>query len=355
MWKKKRRKVQFAFNAEKVFLAATQPLAAVYSYFQTNRIGLSADEVEKRQSLYGRNEVEHEKKKNPVSVFIKAFINPFIGVLTGLVITSFILDVLLAEPGEQDWTAIVIISVMVVASAILRFCQEWKANASSEALLKMVTNTCYVRRVGRNDEEINIAELVPDDLVMIAAGDMIPADLRIVEAKDLFVSQSALTGESDPVEKHTEVKGKKYAKGSVVELDNICYMGSNVVSGSAIGIVFATGNNTYLGTRTSGCHGVRPRHQSGQLSADSLHAGHDTLCFPGEWTDQGRLAGGFHLCHFRSGGSDARNVAHDCHGQPFQGCRSHVAQEDHSEGPECHTEFWRHEHTLHGQDWHADL
>ena len=189
-------------------MAATQPLAAVYSYFQTNRIGLSADEVEKRQSLYGRNEVEHEKKKNPVSVFIKAFINPFIGVLTGLVITSFILDVLLAEPGEQDWTAIVIISVMVVASAILRFCQEWKANASSEALLKMATNTCHVRRVGRNHPEINIAELVPGDLVMIAAGDMIPADLRIVEAKDLFVSQSALTGESDPVEKHTEVKRK---------------------------------------------------------------------------------------------------------------------------------------------------
>ena len=257
MWKKKQRKVQFAFNAEKVFLAATQPLAAVYSYFQTNRIGLSADEVEKRQSLYGRNEVEHEKKKNPVSVFIKAFINPFIGVLTGLVITSFILDVLLAEPGEQDWTAIVIISVMVVASAILRFCQEWKANASSEALLKMVTNTCYVRRVGRNDEEINIAELVPGDLVMIAAGDMIPADLRIVEAKDLFVSQSALTDESDPVEKHTEVKGKKYAKGSVVELDNICYMGSNVVSGSATGIVFATGNNTYLGTIARSISGHR--------------------------------------------------------------------------------------------------
>lgn len=249
MWKKKKRKEQFAFNAEKVFLAATQPLGSVFSYFQTSRIGLTADEVEKRQSVYGRkNEVEHEKKKNPLSTFIKAFINPFIGVLTGLVVISFVLDVLLAAPGEQDWTAIVIISTMVIFSAILRFCQEWKANASSESLLKMVTNTCYVKRAGNHDEEINIAELVPGDVVMIAAGDMIPADIRIIEAKDLFVSQSSLTGESDPIEKHPEVKGKKYNKGSVVELDNICYMGSNVVSGSATGIVFETGNNTYLGT-----------------------------------------------------------------------------------------------------------
>lgn len=248
MWKKKKRKEQFAFNAEKVFLAATQPLGSVFSYFQTSRIGLTADEVEKRQSVYGRNEVEHEKKKNPLSTFIKAFINPFIGVLTGLVVISFVLDVLLAAPGEQDWTAIVIISTMVIFSAILRFCQEWKANASSEALLKMVTNTCYVKRAGNHDEEINIAELVPGDVVMIAAGDMIPADIRIIEAKDLFVSQSSLTGESDSIEKHPEVKGKKYNKGSVVELDNICYMGSNVVSGSATGIVFETGNNTYLGT-----------------------------------------------------------------------------------------------------------
>ena len=140
MWKKKTRKTQFAFNAEKVFLAAAQPLDTVWGYFQTTRSGLTGEEIENRQEVYGKNEVEHEKKKNPVSAFIKAFINPFIGVLTGLVVISFVLDVLLAEPGEQDWTAIVIISTMVIVSTILRFCQEWKANVSSEALLKMVTN-----------------------------------------------------------------------------------------------------------------------------------------------------------------------------------------------------------------------
>lgn len=77
---------------------------------------------------------------------------------------------------------------------------------------------------------------------------MIPADIRIIETKDLFVSQASLTGESEPIEKRPEAHGKKHAKGSVVELDNICYMGSNVISGSATAIVFETGNNTYLGT-----------------------------------------------------------------------------------------------------------
>ncbi len=247
MWKKNKHKASFAFQAEKVFLAAAQPLGNVFNDFQTSPNGLNTEEVIKRQSLYGRNEVAHEKKQHPVSAFIKAFINPFIGVLTALVIVSFIIDVLLADPGEQDWTAIVIISTMVVVSTILRFVQEWKANLSSESLLKLVTNTCYVIRSDQSDEEISIAELVPGDIVRIAAGDMIPADLRLIEAKDLFVSQSSLTGESDPIEKCSQPKGKKVSKGSVIELENICFMGSNVVSGSAIGIVLATGNQTYLG------------------------------------------------------------------------------------------------------------
>ncbi|WP_374045624.1 magnesium-translocating P-type ATPase [uncultured Bacteroides sp.] len=244
MWKRRKSKETSTFNAEKVFLAATQPLNTVCNYFQTSKNGLTSEEIENRQSIYGTNEVAHEQKKNPVSTFI----NPFIGVLTVLVVISFVLDVLLANPGEQDWTAIFIILTMVIASTILRFCQEWKANASSEALLKMVTNTCYVRRAGQHDEEINITELVPGDIVMIAAGDMIPADLRIIEAKDLFVSQSSLTGESDPIEKRPETNANKHRKGSVIELENICFMGSNVVSGSATGIVIATGNDTYLGT-----------------------------------------------------------------------------------------------------------
>lgn len=257
MWKRKKSKEQFAFNAEKVFLAAGQPLESVFNYCQTTPMGLTSEEVEKRQSLFGKNEVVHEKRKKPLIMFAKAFINPFVGVLTALVAISFVMDVLMASPGDQDWTSIAIVTTMIVLSAILRFSQEWKANRSSEALQKMVTNTCYVKRAGVPEGEISIGELVPGDIVMLAAGDMIPADLRIIESKDLFISQSSLTGESDSIEKSPKVMGKKYHKGSVVELDNICYMGSNVVSGSAKGIVFETGNNTYLGTIAKSIAGHR--------------------------------------------------------------------------------------------------
>ena len=247
-WKKKLQQPQYALNSEKVFLTATQPAKSVYSYLQTTRLGLTRAEVEDRQLTYGKNEVVHEQKKNPFIVFIKTFINPFIGVLTGLTVISLVIDVLMAEPGEQEWTGVVIIAVMVVCSAILRFWQEWKANEATDSLMKMVKNTCLVKRAGSGEEELDITELVPGDIVFLAAGDMIPADLRIIESKDLFISQASLTGESEPIEKFPEVKEKQYRKGSIVELDNICYMGSTVISGAAKGIVFETGNRTFLGT-----------------------------------------------------------------------------------------------------------
>lgn len=247
MWKKRSR-TQFAFDAGKVFLAATQPLAAVYGYFRTTPSGLSSDEVERRQAQYGRNEVEHERRKNPVTMFIRAFINPFIGILTLLIVVSYVLDVWTAAPEEKEWTTILIIATMILLSVIIRFCQDWRASRSSEALRKMVKNTCSVKRAGREVEELPIEELVPGDIVTLAAGDMIPADVRGIETKDLFVSQSSLTGESEPIEKRPDARGRKYVRGSVVELDNICYMGSNVISGSATAVVFGTGGNTYLGT-----------------------------------------------------------------------------------------------------------
>ncbi len=257
MGKKRQHDVRLEFNSEKVFLAAKQPLDSVYNFFQTSRNGLSAEEVERRQEFYGKNVVVHETKKNPVVQFCRAFINPFIGVLTILVIISFVIDVLLAEPGDKDWTSIIIILVLILISAILRFSQEWKANRESEALKKLVRNTCYVRREGMPGQEIPFEEIVPGDIVELAAGDMIPGDLRIIRSKDLFVSQASLTGESNGIEKTPEIVDKHFRKGSVVELDDICFMGSTVLSGSATGIVFETGNDTYLGTVAKSIVGVR--------------------------------------------------------------------------------------------------
>lgn len=247
MWKKTR-KMKLEFNAEKIFLASKLPMSSVFSYFQTAPQGLNNEEVEKRQSLYGRNEVEHEKKMHPLTMLIKAFINPFIGVLTALIIISYIIDVYIAAPEEKDFTSIIIIASMVILSTILRFWQEYKASVSSEALQKMVTNTCTAKRDDGTEHEIGISSLVPGDIVKLAAGDMIPADIRIIETKDLFVSQGTLTGESEAIEKRAEASGGDSRGRSIVELENICFMGSNVVSGSATGIVVSTGNNTYLGT-----------------------------------------------------------------------------------------------------------
>lgn len=257
MWKIKKNKGQIAFNAERVLMAAKAPLDSVFTYFQSFSLGLTVEEVEKRQSLYGKNEIVHERKKKPLIMLAKAFVNPFVGVLTVLVAISFVMDVWMADPADRDWTSIIIVTTMIVLSAILRFCQEWKANRSSEALQKMVTNTCYVKRVGFHDGEISNEELVPGDVVMLSAGDMIPADIRIIESKDLFISQSSLTGESDSIEKCPNLSVGYSEKSSIVDLDNICFMGSNVVSGSAKGIVFQTGNNTYLGTIAKSVAGHR--------------------------------------------------------------------------------------------------
>ncbi len=255
--KKRKTTGQYGFNTERVFLASSQPLKTVYSFFETSHSGLSTAEASRRLDIHGPNEVQREKRKNPLAMFAKAFINPFIGVLTALVVISFILDVLLAPPGEKDWTAIAIISTMVVVSAILRFWQEWKAAKSSDALQKMVTNTCQVRRADAGEIEIPFAQVVPGDIVTLSAGDMVPADIRIIETKDFFVSQSSLTGESDPVEKLPVAGPSRHGRGSVVELDNICFMGSTVISGRAVGICHATGNDTYFGTIAKSIAGHR--------------------------------------------------------------------------------------------------
>lgn len=251
MLKKRKQKNSLLFNSEKVFLAAGQTLQNVYNYFKTAPSGLTEETAAERLRQYGANEVAHEKKTRPVMLFIKTFINPFIGVLTALAVISLVIDVVMAAPDEREWTGVTIITVMVIVSAVMRFVQELKAEQSTVALMKLVRNTCTVRREGR-DEEIDISQLVPGDIVVIAAGDLIPADMRIIESKDLFISQSSLTGESEPIEKFSELRENRNGSGSVIDLENVCFMGTTVVSGSATGIVFATGSDTYIGTIAHG-------------------------------------------------------------------------------------------------------
>ncbi len=167
---------------------------------ETHINGLSADEVHDRLDVFGLNEVAHEKAPKWYVQFLQAFLNPFIAVLFILVIISLITDVIIQAPGDRDYTTVLVIGTMVMLSAMLRFVQEFRSNQAAEKLKSMVKTTATVIRAeGKN--ELDIKKLVPGDIIQLSAGDMIPADVRILQSKDLFVSQSMLTGEALPVEK----------------------------------------------------------------------------------------------------------------------------------------------------------
>ena len=255
MWKRKNKSGN-VYNTERVMLLAGQHMEQLFESFHSSFSGLSDDIVEERQDTYGLNEILHEKHKSPIVLFIRTFINPFIGILTVLAIVSLVIDVIMAPPEEKEWSGVIIITIMVLLSVIMRFWQEQKSGEATNALLKMVKNTCAVRRDGEINE-IDNRQLVPGDIVHLAAGDMIPADLRVLRSKDFFVSQSSLTGESEPIEKMGELSDSTFRHGSVVELEDVCFMGSTVISGAATGLVIATGSHTYLGTIAKSIAGIR--------------------------------------------------------------------------------------------------
>lgn len=244
----KKKNTGLNFDSEKLFFIASQTNKNVYSLLDSRKEGLYKAEAVERLKEIGKNEIVREKNSQWFMLLVKAFINPFIGILMFLAIVSIILDVLLAAPDEREWMTVIIITTMVTLSGLIRFLQEWKSYKASEALRKMVTNKVSVFRKGSESiTDINMIDLVPGDVVFLSAGDMIPADVRIVDAIDLFISQSSLTGEADAVEKAPHILKQPLRTGSVIELNNICFMGSNVISGSAIAIVVNTGSSTYLG------------------------------------------------------------------------------------------------------------
>ncbi|WP_322881550.1 magnesium-translocating P-type ATPase [Pandoraea sputorum] len=226
---------------------------------RTTRDGLSDDEAATVRAHVGPNEVEHEKPLPWWRHLFNCYRNPFNLLLTALAAVSYATD---------DTEGTIIIASMVIISTVLRFVQEARSNKAAEKLKAMVSTTATVlrreplidgatepenvRRLGRMGREIALADLVPGDIVLLAAGDMIPADVRILVAKDLFVSQSALTGEALPVEKFAhpcQTGGSGGSGGSnPLAYDNLAFMGTNVVSGSATAVVVATGGRTFFGS-----------------------------------------------------------------------------------------------------------
>lgn len=211
--------------------------------YGTPENGLSEKLADRARAEYGTNVLTYGKKESIAKRLFSAFINPFTVVLLVLAAISVFTDILFAEPGDRNYVTVVIITVMVLLSGALRFVQETRSGNVAEQLTGMIHTTACVEREGQT-AEIPLEEIVVGDLVYLSAGDMIPADLRILGAKDLFISQSALTGESEPVEKlSTPVE----QIGSLTDAKNLAFMGSNVISGSAKAIVISVGNDTMLG------------------------------------------------------------------------------------------------------------
>ena len=227
----------------------------VLARLEATRSGLTPEQVEARWEQYGPNEVTHEKPPIWYHQLFHAFLTPFNGVLFAVSVVSLFSDVIFAAPEDRSFRTIIVLLTMVLLSTLLRFWQEFRSNKAAQDLKAMVTSTAAVLRAGMGrPQEVPIATLVLGDIVYLSAGDMIPADVRLIAAKDLFVSQAMLTGESLPLEKYALPPAKAKPTDTarnVLEQQTVCFMGTNVVSGTAVAVVVATGDATYFGAMAS--------------------------------------------------------------------------------------------------------
>lgn len=245
--------------ASKLREAARADKLQIYPLLDTKDSGLHLNQIPEKQHRYGLNEIVHEKAPAWYLQLLQAFINPFIGILIVIALVSLITDVFLAAPGDRDYKTLIVVSIMVMLSSLLRFWQEFRSNQAAEKLKSMVKTTATVIRnggLGPGKQEVDIKEIVPGDLIMLSAGDMIPADCRILQSKDLFISQAMLTGEALPVEKKDQLVPDAEDR-SPLELENCCFMGTNVVSGTAMAVAVTTGSLTYFGTISKAVTGKR--------------------------------------------------------------------------------------------------
>ena len=219
---------------------ACDDLDTVFARWKSRKDGLSLAEASAIRRRAGPNEINHEKPMPWLLHLWLSYKNPFNLLLSALALVSWM---------TADIRAATVIGSMVTLSTVMRFVQERRSNQAALRLKEMVSNNATVRRLDASKQhsasvEIAVKLLVPGDIILLAAGDMVPADCRVFAARDLFVSQSAMTGESLPVEKFpaAATRGER-----PLEMKNLAFMGTNVVSGSATALVLATGNHTYFG------------------------------------------------------------------------------------------------------------
>ena len=206
--------------------------------------GLSNKKVIENIKNYGNNTISKTKPKRWYNYLFESLFTPFNLILLGIVCILCYTDLYLQTP--PSYANILVILILISASTLLDFIEEYRSNKAAEKLKEMVATTTTVIR-NKKETKIQIKDIVQNDIVLLSAGSLVPADLRIIEAKDLYVSQSSLTGESDSVKKEVNSKLKEDDLDSISDLDTICFMGTNVISGSAKGVVIKTGDNTYFG------------------------------------------------------------------------------------------------------------
>ncbi len=206
--------------------------------------GLSSSEAEYKIKQLGLNEIKQSKPKKWYNYFLESLITPFNCILLGIVGILIYTDIYLPE--KPSYANIIVIAILVTASTLLDFFEEYRSNKAAEDLKEMVATTTTVIRDGK-EIQIPIKQITLGDIVVLSAGSMIPADLRIIESKDLYVGQSSLTGESDSVKKSANSEISIKDLDSISDLDTICFMGTDVISGSAKGVVIKTSDSTYFG------------------------------------------------------------------------------------------------------------
>ena len=216
------------------------------TFFNTSRLGLTEEQVEENRDLYGENELTKGQEDSIVKKIYESIINPFTVILLLIALVSLVTNVWLAKPGQEDPTTFIIIVVLVLLSGSIRFVQELRSDKAASNLSRMIVNTVTVVREGK-EQEIPITELVVGDIIRLSAGDMLPADVLILDSRDFFVQQSGLTGESDAVEKMALDKCEIKDTESLLESDSLAFMGTNVISGRASALVLVVGDDTKMG------------------------------------------------------------------------------------------------------------
>ena len=231
---------------ERLVAALQLPVKETLAFYKSSFRGLTEEQVEENRNLYGENIITKGQEDSILKKIYESIINPFTVILLVIALVSLVTNVWLAKPGEEDPTTSIIIVVLVLISGGIRFVQELRSDRAASNLSRLIVNTATVIREGA-EQELPIDELVVGDIIKLSAGDMIPADVLLLDSRDFFVQQSGLTGESDAVEKVCLAKSDEQNLDSLLETESLAFMGTNVISGRATALVLVVGDETMMG------------------------------------------------------------------------------------------------------------